>query len=247
VSTLSSTTSSILLQIAMRAEADPFRARLAGFSPWQPLSPPLPALFCSASLHSRPVHLVIPGSDQRFHVDSIGTQPAAVTAFAAISRFRPSLIINAGTAGGFSSAGAAIGDVYISDGPVAFHDRRVPLGAFEPAGIGSYPSLECRALAASLNLKLGRLTTGDSLDLCDADARQIAPTNSTLPPVKDMEAAAIAWVAGLFGIPFIGLKAITDLVDHEHPTAAQFERNLEMAVARLAETLERVVTSISIA
>ena len=47
--------------------------------------------------------------------------------------------------------------------------------------------------------------------------------------VKEMEAAAIAWVAHAFKTPFFALKSITDWVDSHHSTAEQFEQNLEKA------------------
>ena len=52
--------------------------------------------------------------DQRFNVDAIGTQPAALTTWVAATRSQPRLIINAGTAGGFAQHGAAIGDIGVS-------------------------------------------------------------------------------------------------------------------------------------
>lgn len=232
----------LLIQMAMAAEASPFRRRMERFGEWELLAPPLPARVCAAEVGGETVHLVVHGSDPRFGVDMIGTQPAAVTAWAAITRLRPRIVIVAGTAGGFASAGGAIGDVYISDGPVAFHDRRVPLGAFETAGIGLYPSMDCRELAKTLGLKPGRLTTGDSLDMSETDARQIALQRGN---VKDMEAAAVAWVASLFGLPFIGLKAITDLVDGEDATSEQFIRNLDRAADRLSEKLAGLVEALA--
>lgn len=36
--------------------------------------------------------------------------------------------------------------------------------------------------------------------------------------VKEMEAAAIAWVAGLFRKPMFCVKAVTDIVDGGRPT-----------------------------
>lgn len=228
----------IVIQIAMEAEAAPCIARLGCFGEPELLASPLPALVRTGVWRGATLRMVTHGVDARFGVDCIGTQPAAVTAWAACTRFRPRLIINAGTAGGFAHHGASIGDVYITDGPVVFHDRRVPLGNFQACGIGSYSSLPSRALTAKLELKLGRLTTGDSLDLSEADARQIAASGAN---VKDMEGAAIAWVANLFGVPFVGLKSITDLVDGEHPAAAQFVKSLQSATASLAEVLDEVL------
>jgi 5'-methylthioadenosine nucleosidase len=228
----------VVIQIAMEAEAKPCIDRLRCFGEPELLASPLPALVRAGVWRGATLRMVTHGVDARFGVDCIGTQPAAVTAWAACTRFRPRLIINAGTAGGFARERAEVGDVYITDGPIVFHDRRVPLGSFQACGIGSYPSLPSRALAAKVGLKLGRLTTGDSLDLSEADARQIAASGAN---VKDMEGAAIAWVASLLGVPFVGLKSITDLVDGEHPAAAQFVKNLQSATARLAEALDEVL------
>jgi nucleoside phosphorylase len=63
--------------------------------------------------------------------------------------------------------------------------------------------------------------------------------------VKDMEAAAIAWVASLLDIPFLGVKSITDLVDGAHPTADQFTQNLCHAVGRLAGVMPRLLDALS--
>ena len=37
------------------------------------------------------------------------------------------------------------------------------------------------------------------------------------PPVQEMEAAAVAWSADLFGCPVFCLKSITDIVDGDRP------------------------------
>ena len=55
--------------------------------------------------------------------------------------------------------------------------------------------------------------------------------------VKDMEAAAVADVARLLGVPMLAVKAITDLVDAHAPTPDQFLANLGVATAQLREAL----------
>ena len=40
--------------------------------------------------------------------------------------------------------------------------------------------------------------------------------------IKEMEAAAIAWVCGLFGTPFFCVKAVTDIVDGGRPSHEEF-------------------------
>ena len=41
----------------------------------------------------------------------------------------------------------------------------------------------------------------------------------------------------MLGVPFIALKSITDLIDSEHPTREEFQRNLVMASKKISEKL----------
>ena len=134
--------------------------------------------------------------------------------------------------------GAEIGDVYVSDQKFVHHDRRIAIPGFDEYGIGSYPAVPASGLAQALNLKLGTVTTSNSLDENDDDRRLIAKSGGV---VKEMEAAAVAYVGEMLAIPVMALKAITDLVDHHTATADQFNANLLMASQRLAEKLLQVI------
>ena len=65
-------------------------------------------------------------------------------------------------------------------------------------------------LAADLQLKRGIISTGNSLDKTERCLELMAASGAA---VKEMEAAAIGWVAWLFHKPFLAVKSITDLVD----------------------------------
>ena len=95
------------------------------------------------------------------------------------------------------------------------------------------PAADLRAHAAALGCRLGIVTTGDSLDESPDDAARILESGAE---VKEMEAAAVAWIAGLHGVPVGAVKAITDLVDHPAPTAEQFTANLAAAAEALQAT-----------
>nr|CAD1831031.1 unnamed protein product [Ananas comosus var. bracteatus] len=110
------------------------------------------------------INLVWPGKDSVLGVDSVGTVSASLVTYASVQAFKPDLIINAGTAGGFKAKGACVGDVYIAS-DVAFHDRRIPIPVFDLYGIGARPTFSTPNLLKELNLKLGKLSTGDSLDM----------------------------------------------------------------------------------
>lgn len=59
--------------------------------------------------------------------------------------------------------------------------------------------------------------------------------------VKDMEAAAIAWVANLAKIPLFCVKVITDIVDGDRPTETEFLENLSAAATSLSVALPKIV------
>jgi len=63
--------------------------------------------------------------------------------------------------------------------------------------------------------------------------------------IKEMEAAAVAWVASLHNVPMFCIKAITDLVDTAHPNHLQFHQNLSLAVSKLTESTLNVINYLS--
>lgn len=187
------------------------------------------------------INLIWPGKDPTLGVDSIGTISSSLVTYAAIQALQPDLIINAGTAGGFKAKGASIGDVFIiSD--CAFHDRRIPIPVFDLFGVGSRKAFETPNLVKDLNLKAGKLSTGDSLDMTQQDEASIIANDAT---VKDMEGAAIAYVADLLKVPAIFVKAVTDIVDGDKPSAEEFLQNLAAVTAALDEAVDKVINFIS--
>ena len=226
----------IAVVMAMAAEAAPILASLQARSVTSPA--PLVTRWFDAERHGAEIRVEINGRDRRFGVDSIGTEAAALTTYATITSYRPDLVISAGTAGGWQRCGGEIGDVYVSDGQIVHHDRRIALEGFDAYGIGAYPVVNARAMAKSLGLKTGVVTTSNSLDENDDDRAMIEASGAC---VKDMEAAAVAYVCEQMGVPMMAVKAVTDLVDHHTSTAEQFTANLKLASGRLADTLLGVI------
>ncbi|ONH92163.1 hypothetical protein PRUPE_8G159500 [Prunus persica] len=164
------------------------------------------------------INLVWPGKDSSLGVDCVGTVPASLVTYASIQALQPDLIINAGTAGGFKAKGACIGDVYVAS-DVAFCDRRIPIPVFDLYGLGLRQALSTPNLQKELNLK-------DEASMVANDA-----------VVKDMEAAAVAYVADLLKVPSVFLKVVIDIKDGEETTA-------EESSQRFA-ALERAVTQVT--
>jgi 5'-methylthioadenosine nucleosidase len=97
-------------------------------------------------------------------------------------------------------------------------------------------------LIKELNLKVGRLSTGDSMDMSPHDEESITANDAT---VKDMEGAAVAYVADIFKVPTILIKGVTDIVDGNRPTSEEFLENLAAVTAKLDESLTKVIDFIS--
>jgi len=159
----------IAVIIAMEAEAAPLVAhlglKLRGASPFKG---PLPALVFSGEVGGATVHVCTNGKALGFGVDSVGTVPAALTAYNVCITLEPDVLINAGTAGGFKAKGGAIGDVYLA---TAFknHDRRIPIPGFDAYGVGTSSAAACPALRAAMGFKDGIVSTGNSLDATPMD------------------------------------------------------------------------------
>ena len=225
------------LLFAMQDEALPLIRRLEladkGF-----LSPPMPMRWYDGMVGGLRVDVAVMGSDRRFGIDCIGTQPAAVATQLVLDKLNPDLLINAGTCGGFIKRGGAIGKVYLTGGPFYFHDRRIPLAPFEPYADGAWTLCDVDVWAEALGLEQGVVSSGNSLDMVAEDAERIERVGTH---AKDMEAAAIAWVADQHQKPLCAVKAVTDLVDGPHPTHEEFERHLHTASDALSESLERLL------
>ena len=99
-----------------------------------------PCVLYSGEYEGTKLSLVLNGKSKDYGVDEVGTVPAALSTYIAVTKLKPDLIINAGTAGGFEAKGGAIGDVYIST-RIANHDRRIPIPDYIPYARSTYECL----------------------------------------------------------------------------------------------------------
>ena len=195
-------------------------------------------------------------------MNNVATTAASVTTYAALNTFgRQDIVLSVGTAGGFSQRGARVGDVFLSTKCV-FHARRIPettkavdgdqntsCNTLEEYGFGHFRSPNLVGLARSANLKLGVVTTSDSLDCTERDMELMMSEGAT---VKEMEAASVAWVCYHANIPFVAIKVISDIVDEpqgdndkqdseQDRTRDMFEKNFDCAVDSLKEKVGKVL------
>lgn len=200
----------------------------------------LPYQLYKKDIHGNEVFLSNSGIDPRFNVNSVGTVPAALTVFDLANKLGVDLVINPGTAGGFKSRGGNIGDIYLAS-KVLFHHREIPMGPYEPYGIGSFDAFDFNQLDQSLSFKTGVFSSSDSLTCRD---HELEFFNQHQVVVKEMEAAAIAYVCEQLKIPYLGVKSITDIVDGGRVTAEEFLENLETASQNLQQFLSALLERI---
>lgn len=151
---------SVIIVIAMKEEAMPLvdHYQLERLEPSRFIQgSPMVAWYGEVAGPVR-LHVVWCGYDERFGVNNVATTAAAVSTYAAIAAFgKPSLLLSAGTAGGFGQRGASVGDVFLSTKCV-FHSRRIPVadGRLEEYGFGHFRSPPLAGLAAAAGLKQER-------------------------------------------------------------------------------------------
>ena len=187
-------------------------------------------------------------------VDNAGTVPASLATFWSLQHGTRSgdgsgrgiekydLVMNAGTCGGFQRKGMAIGDVLLTTG-VAHHDRRIPIPGYDVLGIGQLTTMDPTLMAEALDYKTGICSTGNSLDKVDKDDELMLANDAS---VKDMEAAAIAWVCQMCDqTPYLGVKVVTDVVDGDVPTHEEFMANLTSAAKSLQQALPKILDHLS--
>lgn len=185
----------------------------------------------------------------------IGKVNAAVGCGLLIDRFRPSLVINTGSAGGIAR-GLTFGDVVVSDG-LLYHDVDVRAFGYAdgqiPGQSAVFPVSEeliRRAeaavdalkregvLPASLNRLRGLIGSGDAF--IHEEAR-IADLRSRFPDLcaVEMEGAAIAHACALFGVPVLVIRSLSDVAGTESPM--KFDEFLPLASRNSSEIVRRVV------
>ncbi len=225
--------------MAMEAEAAPLREAIDADPTELPSwARSLPCRLDTApATASRPeIVLAVNGVDPRTGVDCIGSTAAALTTQTVLAAYPDNeidLVLSVGTAGGWVRSGAHIGDVYMAWDRFVCHDRRIDIPGFDAFARGDLAAADLRHHAAALGCRTGIVTTGDSLDESSVDRERIRASGAE---VKEMEAAAVAWVAHLHRIPVGAVKAITDLVDSPVSTSEQFTANLAAAAKSLRET-----------
>ncbi|MGM9987666.1 MAG: 5'-methylthioadenosine/S-adenosylhomocysteine nucleosidase [Bacillaceae bacterium] len=172
----------------------------------------------------------------------IGKVNAAMSTTVLLDRYQPDVVINTGSAGGFHHE-LNVGDVVISS-EVRHHDVDVTIFNYEygqvpglPAAFKADEKLVQLAKDTAMNIEgvqvaEGLIATGDSFMNDPARVEAVRNSMGDIFAVE-MEAAAVAQVCYQFGVPFVVIRALSDIAGKE--SNISFDQFLETAAKHSTE------------
>ena len=225
----------VVVVVAMSDEAAPFLARATQVGE--------PRRVGGAEHH----RLTLAGRSVLLVRSGIGLVNAASAASAAIVAASPRALVSAGSAGGLG-IGVRVGDVVVGSSYV-LADADARAFGYELGQVPGMPAVyaadEGLAAAASapredLRVHPGLTISGDSF----IDADRVARVRDAYPAAlaTDMESAALAQTAHLFGVPFVSVRGISDLCSPVE--AGEFLTHVDDAADRSAAVVESLLASL---
>lgn len=182
----------------------------------------------------------------------IGKVNAAMSTTILLEVFKPDVVINTGSAGGFNPI-LNVGDVVISS-EVRHHDVDVTAFGYEygqvpqlpPAFIADEKLVQIAEKSATeisdIQVVKGLIATGDSF-MHDPTRVDFVRGKFTDLQAVEMEAAAIAQVAHQFKIPFVIIRSLSDIAGKE--SNISFEQYLEKAAVNSANLVMKIVKAVN--
>ena len=188
----------------------------------------------------------------------IGKVNAAVGCTLLIHNYKPDMIINTGSAGGIHSE-LKVGDAIISTGLI-YHDVDVTAFNYAPGQLPGQPQIfpvdekyiklaedavdelvQEKILPDNFHHRRGLIGSGD---IFMHDPQRIANVCEVFPDIAavEMEGAAIAHCCLLFSVPFIVIRALSDVAGTESPMS--FPEFLPIASKHSAHIVIRIVRKI---
>lgn len=195
-----------------------------------------------SDVSSAPIALVTTG---------VGTAAASAVLSWAVGEFSPRLIVNVGSCGGLAEditvGTVAIGSSYaysIAEATAFGYEKGQVPGAPSRFGDADGKQRAARALeaveAAGLSARSGLMLSGDAFVTADTAEGVRAKFPGAI--TADMESCAFAHVAHLFQVPFLALRAVSDLCS---PRAnEEFHIGLEVAAEASARALNRALPAL---
>ncbi|MEF1171949.1 5'-methylthioadenosine/S-adenosylhomocysteine nucleosidase [Vibrio sinaloensis] len=190
----------------------------------------------------------INGVDVVLLQSGIGKVAAAVGTTILLDEYQPDVVINTGSAGGFDSS-LNLGDVVIST-EVRHHDADVTAFGYEIGQMAGQPAafiadeklMDVAEKALSQmedkHAVRGLICTGDAF-VCTAERQAFIRQNFPSVIAVEMEASAIAQTCHQFKVPFVVVRAISDVADKE--ASMSFDEFLPLAAKSSSEMVFKMV------
>ncbi|TLS39308.1 5'-methylthioadenosine/S-adenosylhomocysteine nucleosidase [Pseudalkalibacillus caeni] len=188
------------------------------------------------------------GQDVILLKSGIGKVNAAMSTTLLNQIYKPDYVINTGSAGGFHKD-LQVGDTVIST-EVRHHDVDATVFGYEygqvpqmPASFTPDPFLvkvaeKCAEEISEHKVVKGLIATGDSF-MSDPERVDFVRSKFDNLYAAEMEAAAIAQVCQQFEIPFVIIRALSDIAGKE--SNVSFEQFLETAAVNSADLVLKIV------
>ncbi|GKV96786.1 5'-methylthioadenosine/S-adenosylhomocysteine nucleosidase [Pectobacterium aroidearum] len=193
----------------------------------------------------------INGVDVALLKSGIGKVSAALGTTLLLEHSKPDVVINTGSAGGLAPS-LNVGDIVVSD-EVRYHDADVTAFGYEPGQMAGCPAafaadekliaLAQEAIAdLQLNAVRGLVVSGDAFI---NGAEPLARIRTTFPKAiaVEMEATAIAHVCHQFAVPFVVVRAISDVADKA--SHLSFDEFLSVAAQQSTRMVEAILTKLT--
>ncbi|MBS9777151.1 MAG: 5'-methylthioadenosine/adenosylhomocysteine nucleosidase [Gammaproteobacteria bacterium] len=166
----------------------------------------------------------------------IGKVNATIATTIMIEKYKPSIIINTGSAGGLGNS-LRVGDIVIGEN-VTHHDVDVTAFGYTPGQMAGMPehypcdshlatvAQKCTNVFKDAHIHHGQIVSGDQFI---ADNSRFSEITTKFPQALavEMEAAAIAQTCYRFNVPFIVIRAISDLANEK--ASISFDEFIEHA------------------
>lgn len=191
------------------------------------------------------------GTEVALLKSGIGKTSAALGTTLLLHICQPDIVINTGSAGGLASS-LKVGDIVVSE-EVRYHDADVTAFGYAPGQMAGCPesfvsdeklisAAEQSIQALNLHAVRGLIVSGDAFI---NGAAPLARIRETFPAAiaVEMEATAIGHVCHRFSVPFVVVRAISDVADQE--SHLSFEEFLDVAAKQSSLMVEDLVARLA--
>lgn len=178
----------------------------------------------------------------------IGKVNAAIATTLLIDTYEVEAVINTGSAGGIGQ-GLSVEDLVISS-ELSYNDADARVFGYDYGQIPQMPStykadsnlidlFEEAAVMKNWDIKKGLIVTGDSFI---SDKKKISEISEHFKDVlvTEMEGAAVAQTCYQFNVPFVVIRAVSDVADEE--ASLSFDEFIDKVGKKSAETVIQFIS-----